>query len=120
MARNSFLEWLAPERFTRGEGRAELWPSVWEELLQAQGRAHGGVLASLLDTVMGSAVGSLGVRVVTVDLAVSYLRPAEGTQLVAEDWVIRGGESLFFAEGVVRDDKGQEVAKARGIFFRGG
>ncbi|KIX84442.1 PaaI family thioesterase [Thermus filiformis] len=120
MARNPFLEWLAPERFTRGEGRAELWLSVREEFLQAQGRVHGGVLASLLDTVMGSAAGSLGARVVTVDLAVSYLRPAEGPRLVAEGWVVRAGESLFFAEGAVRDEGGQEVARAKGIFFRVG
>lgn len=120
MARNPFLAWLAPEGFVRGEGRAELWLPVREEFLQAQGQVHGGVLASVLDTVMGTAAGSLGLRVVTAELAVSYLRPARSFRLHAEARVVRAGESLVFVEGSVRNGEGEEVARGRGLFFRVG
>jgi uncharacterized protein (TIGR00369 family) len=120
MARNPFLEWMAPEDFTRGEGRAELSVRVREEFLQARGWVHGGILASLLDTVMGSAAGSLGGRMVTVDLSVSYLRPATGARLYAKAQVVRGGESLLFVEGKITNEEGVDVAWGKGIFFRVG
>lgn len=120
MARNPFLDWLSPERFVRGEGRAELEVAVREEFLQARGAVHGGILASLLDTAMGSAAGSLGVRVVTADLNVSYLRPAVSHRLYVKAQVIYQGDRLYSVEGSVLDHNGSEVARGKGIFFRVG
>ncbi|GAA6735172.1 PaaI family thioesterase [Thermus oshimai] len=119
MARNPFLEWLAPEALFRGEGRAELRVGVRPEFLQGQGKVHGGILASLLDTAMGSAAASLGGRVVTVDLSLSYLRPTVGPVLVAEARVVRAGDRLVFVEGWVREDGG-EVVLGKGVFMRVG
>jgi len=59
-----------------GEVSAELMPR--EDLENMGGTIHGGVLAALLDTVMGAALHtrlSVGQKFATIDLKVTYLRP---------------------------------------------
>ncbi|MCS6868503.1 PaaI family thioesterase [Thermus sp.] len=105
MAKNPFL---AREGLVWGEGKVELCLALQEEFLQAQGRVHGGALASVLDTLMGPAAGSLGVQVAT------------GPRLHARAEVVRAGESLAAVEGTVLDERGQRVARGKGRFSRVG
>src|SRR4051812_20047318 len=90
-----------PIVFEGGRGRLEL--SVGPRHLRSLGIAHGGLLASVLDSVMGMAAGSLCPAdhyVVTVQLNVQFIRPArEGETLVATAEVMHSGRQTAVARG---------------------
>ena len=81
------------------------------------GVVHGGVLCTLLDTVLGCAVHTTleaGWGYTSIDLNVTYLRPvtlASGV-LSATGTVVKGGRRVSFASGEIRDAGGAVVATA--------
>lgn len=82
---------------------------------------HGGVHASLLDTVMGYAgcwTGDPADRqmALTLSLNVMFLSRPRGTLLICEARQTGGGRSTFFAEADVRDDTGELIATGTGVF----
>jgi uncharacterized protein (TIGR00369 family) len=87
-----------------------------------EGRIHGGVLLTLLDTAMGHAIASLaGVRetvagAATMQFSCQFLNAPAGQILYASGKVSRLGRSSAFIEGVLRDDRGTEVARAHGVW----
>ncbi len=79
------------------------------------GIAHGGVIATLLDTAMGTAARlAAGYPVMTLEMNVNYLSAGEG-ELIAEGRVTRAGKSILFAEASVSGANGP-VAKSSGVF----
>lgn len=82
-------------------------------------RLHGGIIATLADTVMGWSVVTLGhIGNVTLDMNLNYFAPVfEGTELTAEAVVIHSGRSTTVAEASLYNDQGKLVAKSRGTFF---
>ncbi|WP_038056754.1 PaaI family thioesterase [Thermus amyloliquefaciens] len=112
-----FARWFGAEVVRREGGEAELRLAVREEFLQGQSLVHGGILATLLDSALGQAVESLGVRVVTAELSVSYLRPVREGVLSARGWVIHRGGRLFHAVGEAFLGE-ERVAFAKGTFYR--
>lgn len=100
----------------------------YDEKLSNQGRGngnvHGGIAASLIDTAGGLSVHSsledpIHSGVATIDLNVSYLRPARG-DLVAEAEVIRVGSTVGVAtvdvESTLPSGETDTVAVGRGSF----
>jgi len=81
------------------------------------GFAHGGVIALLLDEAMGKVCRFRGVKAVTAELNVEYLKPVR----VAEEIVVEGheaelkGRNLFLV-GEIRDREGQVLARGKGRF----
>src|SRR5205823_14719222 len=76
-----FARLLGIELENIASGTATLAVTVRKELTQNQGVVHGGAIASLIDTATALAIISLlppKEKVTTVDLAISYLRPAIG------------------------------------------
>ena len=85
------------------------------------GIPHGGLHGILLDTVMGYPgcyTGEADVPHFTVklNLNISFLTQIRGKMLFSEARRVGGGHSIFFAEGQVKDDAGQLVAKGTGTF----
>jgi uncharacterized protein (TIGR00369 family) len=83
------------------------------------GLVHGGLVCTLLDSVLGCAVQStlpLGVAYTSIELKVNYLRPVHGDtgELRARGWVTKPGRRVAFVEGDVRDAAGKVVATASG------
>jgi uncharacterized protein (TIGR00369 family) len=81
------------------------------------GTVHGGIAATLLDSVMGCAVHTTlaaGVGYTTLELKVNYIRAAQtdGRTLTAEGTVIHAGRRVATAEGKVVDEHGKLVAHA--------
>ncbi|PZS26434.1 MAG: aromatic compound degradation protein PaaI [Pseudonocardiales bacterium] len=79
------------------------------------GAVHGGLVCTLLDSVMGCAVHSLlpaGVGYTSIEISVRYLRPlqADGNEIIATGRVVKPGRRVSFAEGEVRDTGGKLVA----------
>ncbi|MBB5048125.1 uncharacterized protein (TIGR00369 family) [Rhodopseudomonas rhenobacensis] len=78
---------------------------------------HGGVIASLIDTVGDFAVGMMvGRGLPTVNFRVDYLKPAVDTALVAVSRVRRAGKSVGVADVDVFDEKGALLAIGRGTY----
>ena len=81
------------------------------------GFIHGGIIATVLDEVMGKVCRFREVRAVTAELTIEYLKPV----LVDKDLVVEGyeiemkGRNLYLA-GDVRDASGQVLARGKGRF----
>ena len=85
-------------------------------------RVHGGWVATLIDTALGSAVVTkiaAGTGVGTVQLNVNFVRKIEVSSgpLVAVGKVLHGGRSMLTAEAKVCDDKGVLYAHGTGTFM---
>jgi uncharacterized protein (TIGR00369 family) len=81
------------------------------------GTTHGGICATLLDSVMGCAVHTTmdaGVGCATLELKINYIRPVQtdGRRLTATGTTIHVGRTTATAEGRVVDEQGRLVAHA--------
>jgi uncharacterized protein (TIGR00369 family) len=81
------------------------------------GFVHGGIIATLLDEVMGKANRFRGVRAVTAELTIEYLRPVPVDEdLFVEGWELETkGRNLYHA-GEIRDATGAVLARGQGRF----
>ena len=122
-ADNPFLTELGV-RVTRWEPEfAELECDLTPRHMNRQGGAHGGIVATLLDTAGGysglrtSVAGPPG-NCVTIMLTVSYLAAARQGTLTATGRLTRAGRSLFFATAQLVGADGSLLATAQGSFKR--
>lgn len=81
------------------------------------GTVHGGIAATLLDSVVGCAVHTTlpaGVGYTTLELKVNYVRAVQtnGETLTATGSVIHVGRRTATAEGKVVDERGNLIAHA--------
>ena len=81
------------------------------------GRVHGGLVCTLLDSVAGLAVHSTlpaGKGYTSIEIKVDYLKAVRfGTgPLTATGTVVKSGSRVGFTEGVVTDGSGKMVATA--------
>jgi molybdopterin converting factor subunit 1 len=86
-----------------------------EEFLNPAGIVQGGFLTAMLDDTMGpAAIAQLGPGhfTPTLELKVSFLRPARPGRLVCDGRVVHMGKSVAFLEGSLADDEGNVVATA--------
>ena len=81
------------------------------------GFVHGGIIATLLDEVMGKVGRFRNVRTVTAELQIEYLRPVPVEEdLVVEGWELdKAGRNLFHA-GEIRSAAGAVLARGTGRF----
>jgi acyl-CoA thioesterase len=80
--------------------------------------AHGGAMASLADTVMGVACGSVGRRVVTLELNMNFIKAADANTIVTGvGRIIHNGRNTLVAEGEILSADGTLLLKARGTFY---
>lgn len=80
------------ERLTLDEAILKL--PLRRELQQQAGSVHGGVLSYLADNAITFAAGaSLGVEVVTSEIKINYLRPAQGRSLTAHAVLVHAGRT---------------------------
>ena len=105
------------ERIEPGEVVAVAEPD--ESLYNPIGMVHGGVAATMLDSVVGCAVHTTlpaGVGYASVELKVSYLRAihAGRGEIRATGRVVKEGSRIAFAEGEIRDAEGKLLATASG------
>lgn len=99
------------------EGRVVMALHPDEHLYNPIGTVHGGVIATILDSVMGCAVHTTlpkGRAYTTLEIKVNYLRAvlADSGQLRAEGKAIHVGRRSAVAEGRLLDANGRTVATA--------
>lgn len=83
----------------------------------AFGIIHGGVIAVVLDEVMGKVCRFRGVRAVTAEMNVEYLKPIwVDTDLVVEGYEEEMEGRNLHLIGEIRDTSGKILARSRGRF----
>lgn len=100
------------------DGRARIAFDAGEHHLNPAGTVHGGVLATLVDTAMASAVRSStgdGEVPATTQLTLAFLRAAHPGRLCASARISKRGEHLMLCEADVEQD-GRTLVHAVGTF----
>ncbi|BBH15720.1 hypothetical protein Back2_00070 [Nocardioides baekrokdamisoli] len=106
---------LGMETLTLEEGKVEFAITTKPDFGNPLGSLHGGVCATLLDSVMACAVHTTlpaGVGYSTLELKVNYIGAVktDGVRLVATGTTIHVGRTTATAEGRVHDESGRLVA----------
>jgi uncharacterized protein (TIGR00369 family) len=111
-----FREHVELEIEPQDDGTSTVALEAAEHHLNPHGSVHGGVLATMIDVAMGTAVATTGGQSpVTVSLAVTYLEPGRPGRLEARAQVRKRGKRLMVVEAEVVQD-GDVVADALGTF----
>ncbi len=100
---------------------ARLELPIAPHLMNRAGIPHGGIYATLLDTVMGFAGCYTGTPehkklALTLSLTTNFLSRPKGKCLIAEGHRTGGGQRTFFAEGTISDETGEIIARGSGAF----
>lgn len=89
------------------------------EYRQPAGVMHGGVIATLVDTVVVPAIGS-GYdeprALFTIDIALRFLAPVTDEDAIAEGWIVQRGRSIVFCDAEVRAASGAVAASANLVY----
>lgn len=124
------LERLSTEELVaRFEMRPELIGNYWQSIL------HGGVIASVLDTV-GGFMGMVSVfdkmrregvernermkrlnRLGTIDMRIDYLKPGRGEWFLARGTLLRAGNKVLTARMELSNNKGEMIAVGTGSYL---
>lgn len=101
----------------RGESSADV---VFPEHFQGWSKiVHGGLLATVLDEAMIYAAGAKGLKCVTGEMTVRYVKPAAtGVTYTLEGRFVEDKGRIVLAESFLLDREGQEVARATGKLFK--
>lgn len=102
-------------------GEAVMTTPVRECHINPQNIAHGGVAFSLADTVMGMAIRTMGVRGVTIDINIHYLKPAVlGDTMIAYGNVSKMGDRIIVADAKMVNQNDEPIAMTRGTYYNKG
>lgn len=81
---------------------------------------HGGITATILDTVMGSAANIIlpeGYGAVTNQLNIHYIAPGIGDKIYSKAEIIHHGSKTIVVSGEAFRSDGKKIAYATGTFF---
>ena len=96
-----FMNWLKPVAVAAEYGSLTFEYKIREEMTNPTGHLHGGVIAGIIDDIMGVTVYSLekSDHFVTVNLSVDYFAPAVlGDVIHATTQVVKEGEMVINVE----------------------
>jgi uncharacterized protein (TIGR00369 family) len=94
-------------------GEAECSFEATDDFRNPAGNVQGGFLTAMLDDTMGPALAATldaGLFATTLELKVSFLRPAKPGRLVGRGRVVHSGSTIAFLAGELLDETGQVVA----------
>lgn len=119
--KTSVLEnFLGLELVKVGKGKVTYRTKITDKQCNLYGTIHGGTLASVADVAMGVACVTLGKRVVTIDLNISYLKNAPvGSTLTATGEVVGDGRKIMRVEGRIFHGKELLVRSQASYFVTG-
>ena len=104
------------------EGKASFKMIVDESHLNRPGTLHGGMTATLVDTLTTAVLASKPPHKpgVSVDMSISYLRPAKpGQEIIINAEVVKTGKVLAFTAAELLHKDGKLIAKASHTKFIG-
>ncbi|HSK92693.1 MAG TPA: PaaI family thioesterase [Candidatus Angelobacter sp.] len=101
-----------------GEGTARAAWTVGDDYVGWSDKAHGGIIATLLDEVMAWAPSSFDSWAVTAEMTIRYRSPASpGEELVATGEVVERRRRIYQVRGEVRASDGRLVAEGSGRYL---
>ena len=115
-----FGKHLGIEILEAKEGVARLKMPYRHELTNPAGNLHGGAIATVADSAMAVAIGSIlgsPARHFTVKLEMRYKAAVTDGVIIAEAKVSQRKQRLFLGEAVVTNGDGQIIATATGTFM---
>ncbi|AGL01608.1 PaaI family thioesterase [Desulfoscipio gibsoniae] len=101
------------------EGKIIYSTKIIDRHCNRYGFIHGGTLASISDVAMGVSCQTLGKRVVTIDMSISYIKnapTATGTTLTAVGKVISNGKTIMRAIGEIFN-KQELLVRSQASYF---
>jgi len=120
LSEGSFATWFGFELVSLGDGESELRLQLEQHHLNPGGIAHGGVIASMLDSAIGLAHRTkLGFDVshVTIELKINYLRAAWPGLITARGVSVSSGERVGYGEATLTDERDRVLARASATFL---
>lgn len=107
------------------QGEIEVSFEATGDFLNPAGTVQGGFLTAMLDDTMGPALAATldpGLYATTVEIKVSFLRPAKPGRLLGRGRIVHRGSTIAFLAGELLDDAGRVVAvgSATARIVRGG
>lgn len=110
-----FTQLIGIDLFDEGQGTFRMSLTPDECHYNPMGCVHGGILATLLDSVMSGAVHTVlpaGRAYLTIEMSVYFLRPVfeQSGEIMAEGKVVSAGHQIATAEGRIVDSVGDLCA----------
>lgn len=102
------------------EGVYQFRVPVTPFMMNRGGNVHGGIIASLADSTIGSLVNKSlpsGKRAVTAEMKVNYLRPGRGDELISRARLVHMGRRLAVGECEIFDDRDRRIALSTATFY---
>ena len=109
------MEWLQAKVMEVEEGNVKMKFSTEKYMLNPIGILHGGIMATMLDEVMGAASFTLGrpTGYATINMNVDYLSPARvGDVIYGTGKVLRAGKTVLHIESKLYNADNKIIAKA--------
>jgi acyl-CoA thioesterase len=114
----TFDHWIHPNIIHLEPGSVEISWKPSEVSMNRYGAIHGGALAGLVDVVGAIATLSLGKRVVTTDMSISFLKMGTlDTVITAKAFVFHRGRSIMRTTVEFFNQNNQCLVKAQLSFF---
>jgi uncharacterized protein (TIGR00369 family) len=113
-----FAEYLGVRAHQQENGELEITLALRPEHHNSWGAAHGGVILSVMDMVMGLSAKSVDAQAsgaITIELKTNFIQMVT-TRLRAKAKATRMGRTLIFVEGELFNEDGELAAKASGTF----
>ena len=102
-------------RAEHNSGRSELTFEAPDEFTNGMGNVQGGLLAAMLDSVMGAALSTVlaeGERPPTLEMKINFIQPAKVGTIGGSARVVHRGKSVAFVEGELHNRAGTLLARA--------
>ena len=115
-----FGRWLKGKVLAADRGALQVEYLIREEMANPAGTLHGGVIAAIMDDVMGATTFSLGETTfkITVNLNVDFFYPARpGERVVAKTKVIKEGKQLLNVLCELYHENGRLIASGTSNLF---
>jgi len=116
-----FAKLLGIEVDSLEPGHAVLSMKMRDDLMRNGGIAHGGAVATLIDSAMAFAIIQLlgeNEHTVTVDLTIHYLRPLSAGTARASARVVRAGKRVVTVSAELLDHNDKLAATAISTYLR--
>ena len=109
------MDWLNAKVIEVNEGHVKMSFKVEKYMLNPIEIMHGGIMATILDEVMGAASFTLGRPngFATINMNVDYLNPARAGEIViGEGSIIRAGKTVLHVKAELYNTDNKLLAKA--------
>ena len=106
--------WLNGTLIAAEEGELTMEVIVRKDMCNPGGILHGGVATGMMDDLIGMTTFSMGTQAfyATINLSVDFLFAAKPDEkLTVKSKIVRMGKKIAHAEGEIRNEAGQIVAK---------